>query len=130
LAWFMVLEPRPPAGNFDLTLQMVQKAVEKDPNNGDFWNTLGLVHYRRGEWQPAIAALDKARTLHSNCETYDFFFLAMAHWQSGHKDQALECHQKALAALPKNGAMNEELQHFQQEAAKLLKIPTPPAILP
>jgi serine/threonine protein kinase/Flp pilus assembly protein TadD len=129
LAWFMVLTPQPPAGDLDLALQMVKQAVEKDPKNGDFWNTLGLVHYRRGEWQSAISALDKARSLHSNCETYDMFFLAMAHWQLGQKDQAHQCHQKALAALSKT-AINEELQRFQQEASKLLRMPTVPTILP
>ena len=109
---------------------MAKQAVDRRRDHGDFWNTLGLVHYRRGEWQPAITALDKARSLHSSCETYDFFFLAMAQWQLGHKDQARQSHQKALAALPKTGPINEELQRFQQEAAKLLKIPTPPPILP
>jgi serine/threonine protein kinase len=130
LAWFMVLEPTPPIGDLDIALQMAKQAVDKAPQNGDFWNTLGLVHYRRAEWQPAIAALDKARTFHSHCESYDLFFLAMSHWQGGQKDQARQYHQKALAALSKTGAINEELQRFQQEAVQLLKTPTPPIILP
>ncbi len=120
LAWWMVKEPTPPAGDFDMGLQMAKQAVDKQPENGNYWNTLGVTHYRDGNWQAAITALDKSRELHRGGDSYDFFFLAMAHWQLGDKDQAREWYDKATAALPKT--KNEELGRIQDEAARLLEV--------
>ena len=35
-------------------------------------------------------------------DAFDFFFLAMAHGQLGHKDQALKWHAKAVEWMKKN----------------------------
>jgi tetratricopeptide (TPR) repeat protein/tRNA A-37 threonylcarbamoyl transferase component Bud32 len=40
-----------------------QQAVELRPESYQAWNTLGMAHYRAGNWQEAIAALDKSETL-------------------------------------------------------------------
>jgi len=125
LAWSIVHEPRALAGNFDLALQMARQAVDKNPNNGNFWNTLGVAQYRMKEWQAAITALEKARALHSGGDACDLLFLAMAHWQLGNQEQARQWQQKALDALPKTGPINQELMLFQQEAAGLIKPPSP-----
>src|SRR5439155_3126225 len=88
LAWLKALEPSSPVGNLELALQMAKGAVDKDPENGNFWNTLGATHYRMGQWQAAITALEKARALHAGGDSCDLFFLAMAHWQLGNQEQA------------------------------------------
>lgn len=126
LAWWMVSLPHPPFGNADLGLQMAKKATEKAPQNRDHWNTLGAAYYRAGNWQKSIAALEKSRALRAGGDSYDFLFLAMAHWQLGDKDQAREWYQKATAQRPKT--KNEELSHIQDEAAGLLEVPNVPAV--
>jgi serine/threonine protein kinase len=120
LAWWMVRHPQPPFGNATLGLQFAKQATEKSPSKGDLWNTLGTAQYRLGNWQEAVAALEKSRTLRSGGDSYDFFFLAMTHWQLGEKDQARDSYQKAIAKLPKD--KNEELRRIQEEAEKLLGV--------
>jgi serine/threonine protein kinase len=119
LAWWMVRLPQAPFGNVEIGLQMAKQATERNPRNGDHWNTLGVAHFRAGNWKESIAALEQSRTLRSGGDSYDYFFLAMAHWQMGEKDQARDWHQKAIAKLPK--VKNEELKRIQEEAEKLLK---------
>jgi serine/threonine protein kinase/predicted Zn-dependent protease len=118
LAWFMVCQPQPPAGDLELGLRLAKQATEKLPKNGGLWNTLGVAHYRVGNWQDAIDAIQKSLDLRKGGDSYDFFFLAMAHWQLGAKEQAQDWYKKAMAAMPKN--KNQELGRIQEEAAKLL----------
>jgi uncharacterized protein HemY len=120
LAWFMVMEPKLPVADFASALQMAKQAVDKNPENGNFWNTLGATHYRRREWQDAITALEKARELHGGGDGFDFIFLAMAHWQLGNKKQAQDWYQKAAASIEKAGPQKEELTRIQKEADQLM----------
>jgi hypothetical protein len=53
----------------------------------------------------------------------DFFFLAMAHWQLGEKDEARKYYDKAVAWMDKNKPDDEELRRFRAEAAALLGVP-------
>jgi hypothetical protein len=62
-------------------------------------------------------------------DAFDFFFLAMAHWQLGHKDEARQWYSQAVGwmeknqeALTKDRPHAEELKRFRAEAAELLGI--------
>jgi len=123
-AWLMVIQPKPPVGDAKQGLEFAKLAVAKAPENGELWNTLGVAHYRAGNWPDAIDALNQSRTLRRGGDSYDFFFLAMAYWQSGAKDQAQDWYKKALAALPKKG--NPELTRIHEEAKKLMQ----PSLIP
>jgi tetratricopeptide (TPR) repeat protein len=103
-------------------VEHAKKAVELTPNQGDYWNTLGTAHYRAGEWKSAIAALEKSTELRNGGDSFDWFFLAMAHWQLGKKDEARKWHDKAVAWMDKNQPGDEELVRFRAEAESLLKI--------
>ena len=52
--------------------------------------------------------------------SFDFFFLAMAHWQLGEKEQARQWNDKAVAWMDKNTPKDEELLRFRAEAEALL----------
>jgi hypothetical protein len=41
---------------------------------GDFWNTLGVAHYRAGEFQSAVSALSRSVELRSGGDGADYFF--------------------------------------------------------
>jgi len=124
-AWLMVIQPMPPVGDAKQGLEFAKLAVAKAPENGELWNTLGVAHYRAGNWPDTVNALNQSRTLRRGGDSYDFFFLAMAHWQSGDKDQAQDWYKKAMAALPKN--KNPELARVHDEAKKLIDTPLVPA---
>jgi serine/threonine protein kinase/Flp pilus assembly protein TadD len=91
------------------------------------WNTLGAAHYRAGDWRAAITALEKSMELGQGGDALDWFFLAMAHWQLGNKEQARTWHDKAVAWMDKHMPDNDELKRFRAEAAELLGVKDPPS---
>ena len=48
--WFVDL-PREP-DDAALAVRLARKAVEWEPEQSAYWNTLGLAHYRAGDWWP------------------------------------------------------------------------------
>jgi tetratricopeptide (TPR) repeat protein len=108
-------------------VQLAKRAVELAPQEGGFRNTLGVAHYRAGEWQAAVAALNQSMELRKGGDSSDWFFLAMAHWQLGDKEQARTCYDKAVQWMDKNKPQDEELRRFRTEAAALLAIKDAPA---
>jgi len=60
-----------------------QLAVKAVPTNGNYWITLGAAHFRAGSWKEAVAALERSMKLRKGGDSFDYFFLAMTHWQIG-----------------------------------------------
>ena len=124
-------------------VRLANQAVQLAPKEGTFWNTAGVAHYRAGEWQSAIDAIKKSMALRSGGDSFDWFCLAMAHWQlaktgvsgpgSGareekteeqgrHRAEARKCYDQAVMWMEKNNQKDEELLRFRAEAEELLKI--------
>jgi tetratricopeptide (TPR) repeat protein len=110
-------------------VELAKKAVKLAPKEGALWNTLGAAHYRKGDWKAAIEALDKSRKYRKGGDASDFFFLAMACWQLGQKDDARRWYKQAVRwveknsdALAKNPQWTEELRRFRAEAKELLNV--------
>ena len=99
-----------------------RKPSQLAPREGGYWNTLGVAHYRAGDWKAAIEALTKSMELGKGGDGSDWFFLAMAHWQLGDKPQARSWYDKAVPWMEKNQPKNEELIRFRAEAAALLGV--------
>src|SRR5262249_5451645 len=97
-----------------------QLAVKAAPANGNYWITLGAAHYRAGNWKEAVAALEKSMELRKGGDSFDWFFLAMAHWQLGEKQKAHKWFDQAVQWMDKNQPMNEVLHRFRSEALELL----------
>jgi Flp pilus assembly protein TadD len=102
-------------------VELVKKAVELNPREGSYWRTLGVAHYRAGDWKDALAALEKSMELHCGGDSFDWFFLAMAQWQLGNKDKAREWYDKAVDWMEKNQPIHEELRRFRAEVEELMK---------
>src|SRR4029079_11037447 len=78
-------------------ITLVKEALKLDPKLADGWNTLGVAEYRASNWTEAIAALEKYRELRTDdAEWNNSFFLAMANWQMGNKDEARRWYGKAV----------------------------------
>ncbi len=73
-----------------------QEAVRLVPNDGDFRSVLGLAHYRAGNWQESVEALEKAMELSNGGRGDDWFILAMAHARLGNKDIAHRWYDRAV----------------------------------
>ena len=77
LAWLLATDPNPNARDPGRAVNWAKKAVELAPNEGNFWNTLGVAHYRAGDWKAALEALEKSMKLRNGGDSSDWFFLAM-----------------------------------------------------
>jgi superkiller protein 3 len=121
LAWLLATCPDAKLRDQKLAVELAKKAVELAPKAGSFWTTLGVANYRAGNWKGAVAALDKSMGLRQGGNGNDWFFLAMAHWQMGNKEEARKRYCQAVQWMDKNQPTNEELR-FRAEAAKLLGV--------
>jgi eukaryotic-like serine/threonine-protein kinase len=121
LAWLLATCPDARFRDPGQAVALAKKAVQLAPNYGTYANTLGVAHYRAGDWQAAVAALDRSMELRNGGDSLDWFFLAMAHWQLGEKDKAREWYDRAVQWMDKNRPTDEELRRFRAEAAELLK---------
>ena len=97
--------------------------LQREPLSGDLWNSLGIAHYRLGQWDEAIAAIQKSIDLSSGGGSSDFYFRAMAHWQRGQKDEARRWYQRAVEHKEnRGGSNNPDLLNFRAEAEELMGI--------
>jgi uncharacterized protein HemY len=121
LAWTLATCPEEKVRNPPRAVELARKAVELAPKARMIWNTLGAAQYRAGDWKAAIQALEKSMELSKGGDSFDWFFLAMAHWRLGEKDKARAWYDRAVQWTDKNQPANEELRRFRAEAAELLK---------
>jgi serine/threonine protein kinase/tetratricopeptide (TPR) repeat protein len=131
LIWFVLNCPAPQLRDVKEALALAHQAVEEAPQKARNWITLGAAHYRAGEWQAAITAVEKSLKLQAKGTSFDWFLLAMAHWQLGSKEEARRCYDLAVE-MPQS--RNGALQRLGAEAAALLGLPPPantsPLIVP
>jgi tetratricopeptide (TPR) repeat protein len=106
-------------------LALAEKAVQLAPKSGECWSTLGLVQYRAGDWKAAVASLGKAAELLDGGMGMDLFFLAMAHWQSGNKDRAVEFYERGIQWMERYAPLDEDLRRLRTESAALMGLAQP-----
>src|SRR4030095_12121793 len=118
-----ILATRPEANLRDPkeAVALARRAVDLKPEEGNYWNTLGVAQYRADEWKASSAALEKSMELRKGGDCNDWFFLAMAHWQLGENDKAREWYDKAALWMDTNAKDNAELIRFRAEAEELMK---------
>jgi tetratricopeptide (TPR) repeat protein len=126
VAWYLATCADERFRDVSRAVTLAKKAIEQAPQRNVFWNTLGVAHYRAGVWTDAIAALERSRELLvGQYESHNLFFIAMAHWQLGHKDQARELYDRSVAWMQQHAPNDHELRRFRDEAARLLGVADP-----
>ena len=103
-----------------------KRAVELAPDEGTYWNTLGVAYYRLRNLPAAMNALVRSMELRREGDSFDWYFVAMIHAQQGRLDEARQWYDKAAAWQVGTQPGNEELQRFRAEAAQVLGLPVPP----
>jgi eukaryotic-like serine/threonine-protein kinase len=117
LAWMLVTFPDPCLGDPVRAVELAGKAVAAAPENGTYWNTLGVARYRAGDWTGAITALEESRRLLANGQdSFNTFFLALAHWRLGDSDSARRRYAEAVHWMDRYEPNDAELVRFRQEA--------------
>jgi Tetratricopeptide repeat/WD domain, G-beta repeat len=123
LAWLLATCPDAPYRDPTRAVELATRAFGLTPLEGNAWNTLGVAHYRAGDWKAAVAELTRSNELLGGEElSFNAFFLAMAHWQLGQQDEARKWYDRAVPWMEKHKPRDEELGRFRTEAAELLGI--------
>jgi hypothetical protein len=55
-------------------------------------------------------------------DSFNWFFMAMAHWRLGEKGKARDRYDRAVQWMDKNQLSDETLRNLRGEAAKLLAV--------
>ena len=75
---------------------VAQVATVRRPDKNEYYNTLGVVFFRLGQWDDAIVALDRAIELNTSGATaFDLYFLAMCYERLGQSEKARSTYQSA-----------------------------------
>jgi serine/threonine protein kinase/Flp pilus assembly protein TadD len=146
LAWELLTSTDPklrdPARAVDLAKKVVDLSVKQADDRdapgrdrlGNYWNTLGVAHYRAGNVDEALSALKRSLEIAEGgefraydeddryvCE--DWLFLAMANWKRGRKDEAHTWYDRAAEWMAENAPSKElEIHGFRSEAATMMGI--------
>jgi eukaryotic-like serine/threonine-protein kinase len=134
LAWFLVTCPNANYRDAQEAVRLAREATRTSPQTGAHWGTLGLAHYRAGDWEAAVTALDRAWELKKGADAAECFSLAMSLWRQGKKGAARDWHRRGarwlednrqnLARTPGYAAI---LRQLQAEAEALLGPPDLPS---
>ncbi len=129
LAWLLVTSPDDRMHAPKEAQAYIESALEVEPENPDFHNTLGIARYRLKMWEPALEALGKSIELcqkipdskgRARAIAQNRYFRAMAQWQLGNRQEAEQEYDQALECLAVESAEDEELYRFREEARALL----------
>jgi serine/threonine-protein kinase len=120
LAWFLATSKEPGWRDVARAVSLAEKAVSDAPKVGDVWNTLGVAHYRNGDHKDALADLEKSMSLRDGGDSFDWFFMAMAHWRLGDRDEARTWFDRAVQWMDSHKPNDEQLRRFRAEAEDVL----------
>ena len=122
LAWLLANCDEPKFRVPERAVELAKKAVELQPQERIYLIVLGAAQYRAGDWKAAKATLEKSTALGQGGDAFAWFFLAMAHWQLGQKEDARRWYDQAAKWMEKNNKNNADLRRFRVEAEELLGV--------
>jgi tetratricopeptide (TPR) repeat protein len=120
LAWFLATNPEPGLRDSAQAVKLATKAVTALSESANYRNTLGVAHYRNGDYRLAIVELEMAMSLREGGTCADWFFLAMAHRQLGEGEKAQAWFHRAVEWMDKHEPYDADLQRFRAEAKEVL----------
>jgi serine/threonine protein kinase/WD40 repeat protein/Tfp pilus assembly protein PilF len=112
-----------------LAVELAAQATRLAPGQATYWNTLGIAHYRAGDWQAAVKALEEAEKLEPGvCLGFNALFLAMSYHRLQNTSSAWHHYEQAIRWCQENESklsaqMQQDLKAFRTEAEALLAPP-------
>jgi len=128
LGWLLSHTPQQRV-NPDIVVKLHQRAHVLNPENAFVQGTLGIAYYRAGQWQEAINAIQSAEDAINATKPaqkdYYAFFLAMAYWQTGDREQAQTWYKRGVAymsrkAVDRGGTYMTPPRGYYMQAAELM----------
>ena len=122
LAWFLATVPDKELRDPRRAVQLSKEVLDLRDSDGDRWNSYGVAQCSAGDWQGAVQSLTTSASLRNGGDSFDFFFLAIAHWQLGQKDEARKRYAEGVTWMETKSPKDPELLRFRAEAEELLGI--------
>jgi tetratricopeptide (TPR) repeat protein len=116
LAWFLAncqdVRQRNPAA----AVELAKQAVDSTPSNAVYWNALGAAHYRAGQGDESIRALNEAHNRRPGGHCLDWFFLAMAHWEAGDAERTKRDYAQGVCWMETNCPASLDVRRYRTDA--------------
>ena len=97
----------------DEAIKMAQKALEIDPTNGAYLDTMGWIYYKLGQYEEALRFIEEAYAVRKSAEVTKH--LGDVYDKLGMKDRARETWEKALELDSDNPEIIRRLQRALEE---------------
>ena len=96
--------------NLDEAETMIKRAVEIEPNNASYLDSLGWVEFRKGKFDQALSNLLRAAKTADHDDPVVFEHIGDTYLKLNRVPEALESWQKALALDPKNKNLANKIE--------------------
>lgn len=114
--------------NLDQAESLIRHALEDEPNNGAYLDSLGWVHFRKGQFAEALITLLRATELLDRPDPVVFDHVAQTYLALGRSPEALLFWQKSLQLDPGNQIVQKRIEEITLQQARSLppSFPNPP----
>ena len=120
LSWCLATCPIPSYRDQKRAIELAELAVKLVPANANFWNTLGVVDYRAGDWKGAAKATLKSMELSRGATYHDWYTLALCQWRLDQREQARQLLMHAFRRTPPEATQDPFYLELRDEAAALI----------
>lgn len=106
--------------NLDEAESMIRRALESEPNNASYLDSLGWVEFRKGQFDRALNDLLRAAKTSEREDPVVFEHIGDTYLKLNRTREALEAWQKALTLDPKNKNLADKIQTTKKTIGKNL----------
>jgi tetratricopeptide (TPR) repeat protein len=110
--------------NLDEAELMIRRALENEPNNASYLDSLGWVEFRKGKFDQALSDLLRAAKTAEHEDPVVFEHIGDTYLKLNRSREALEAWQKALVLDPKNKNLADKIQTTKKTIGKDLPVKT------
>jgi tetratricopeptide (TPR) repeat protein len=104
--------------HLDEAEEMIGRALQFDPNNGAYLDSLGWVHYRKAKYEEALGELLRAAQNLARHDPVVFEHIGDTYSKLNRVPQALDYWQKAIALAPENKLLAEKIEKTKTTISK------------
>jgi len=112
--------------NLDEAELMIRRALESEPNNASYLDSLGWVEFRKAKFDQALSDLLRAAKTTEHEDPVVYEHIGDTYLKLNRIREALEAWQKALALDPKNKNLTDKIQTTKKTIGKSLPVKTNP----
>ncbi len=104
--------------HLDEAEEMIKKALELDPDNGAYLDSLGWLNFRKGKFDEALRDLMRAAQIITRDDPTVFEHIGDTLAKLNRIPQALDYWQKAIALAPENKTLAEKIENTRTKMSK------------